>query len=103
MSEYTPTEAEDWLVDGFVRGANYAPADKIKAEELIESVKAQVRADERAKRPDREQLMAAMDKCRTDWEQGRAPLGSNLSESLADVVFASLALEPEAREEVTDE
>ncbi|PPF32653.1 hypothetical protein [Pseudoclavibacter sp. AY1H1] len=54
---------------------------------------------ERAKRPNRARLIAAMDKCRTDWEDSRSLTGPDLSENLADAVFAVIADEPAASDE----
>lgn len=110
--EYTPTEAEsDRIEDAAERLRHYGYGHLAEAVERL----AEARADERAKRPDREQLKATLAAhtctsahglgngvtvayCQCDWWG----TSEDYKNHRADAVLSSLALAPEARE-VTDE
>lgn len=112
MADYTPTEAE--MMKSYAEGRICWPGPECydaddEWRRGIERIKADVRAEERAKRPDREQIAQAIYEANpnfftshplTPWEWVDDDVEDRLLK-LAVAVLASFPDEPEAREEVS--
>ena len=95
--QYVPTEAE--MEKGYVDYGLNPQADAAEFRRGIERIKAQVRADERAKRPDRAALERIAAECEADIPYDD---GNETAKLIGKRIREALALEPETDQELQD-